>query len=167
MSSSAASGSGVLRLGSGRAWTVPGYTEVRPLGGGGFGEVVLAVHDATGTPVAIKYLKDKLLGDPGFVALFHAEATALGGLDDPHVVRLYEYVEEAPAGAAIVMEVIDGVSLAAILKNQGKTTPEAALTVLYGSLLGLAAAHARGAVHRDYKPDNVLVNRHGVSKLTD
>ncbi|HEY1820785.1 MAG TPA: serine/threonine-protein kinase [Trebonia sp.] len=167
MSSSAASGAGVLGQGSGRPWAVPGYTELRTLGAGGFGEVVLAVHEATGTPVAIKYLKGDLLADPGFVDLFHAEATALGGIVDPHVVRLYEYVEAAPAGAAIVMEVIDGVSLAAILKNQGKTSPEAALVVLYGSLLGLAAAHASGVVHRDYKPDNVLVNGHGVSKLTD
>ena len=167
MSSSAASGPGLLGEGSGRAWTVPGYTELRPLGGGGFGEVVLAVHDATGTPVAIKYLKQELLADPGFVTQFHAEATALGELQDPHVVRLYEYVEAAPDGAAIVMEVIDGVSLSAILKRQGKTTPEAALVVLYGSLLGLAAAHAKGVVHRDYKPDNVLGNGHGVSKLTD
>src|SRR6202012_4370079 len=139
-----------------RPWAVPGYTELRPLGRGGFGEVVLALHDTTGTPVAIKYLKDELLSDPGFVAQFHAEASALGALDDPHVVRLYEYVEEAPDGAAIVMEVIDGVALSAILKRQGKTSPEAALLVLYGSLLGLAAAHARGVVHRDYKPDNVL-----------
>jgi eukaryotic-like serine/threonine-protein kinase len=166
MSSSAASGSGLLGRG-GRAWSVPGYTELRALGGGGFGEVVLARHDATGTPVAVKYLKDDLLADPGFLELFHAEASALGGLDDPHVVRLYEYVDAAPAGAAIVMEVIDGVALSAILKKQGKTSPEAALVVLYGSLLGLAAAHGRGVVHRDYKPDNVLVNGHGVSKLTD
>jgi hypothetical protein len=82
------------------------------------------------------------------------------------VVRLYEYVE-SPEGAAIVMELIPGVSLGEILSHLGKTTPEAALAVLYGSLLGLAAAHGRGVVHRDYKPPNVLVDGEGVSKLTD
>ena len=65
------------------------------------------------------------------------------------------------------MELIDGVTLWDILSQHGKTTPEAALVVLYGSLLGLAAAHARGVVHRDFKPRNVLVNAHGASKLTD
>jgi len=147
-------------------WTVPGYTEVRVLGGGGFGEVVLATHDASGNPVAIKYLHPDLLGDPEQAAAFAAEARTLAGLDSPHVVRLYEYVA-GPAGAAIVMEFVEGATLAAMLERHGKTTPEAALVVLFGSLLGLAAAHARGVVHRDYKPANVLVNGQGASKLTD
>jgi serine/threonine-protein kinase len=82
------------------------------------------------------------------------------------VVRLYEYIE-SPQGAAIVMELIDGVSLRQILTHQGATTAEAALLILMGSLLGLAAAHRRGVVHRDYKPGNVLVNGDGDSKLTD
>ena len=147
-------------------WRVPGYTEQRPVGSGGFGAVMLATHDATGTPVAVKYLRAELLAEPDFVEMFRAEAVTLGSLDDPFVVRLYEYVE-GPDGAAIVMELVDGVSLQAILRNHGKSTPEAALVVLYGSLLGLAASHARGVVHRDYKPANVLVNGKGASKLTD
>ena len=149
-----------------RQWALPGYTEVKMLGSGGFGEVVLARHDASGTAVAIKYLRPELLADPGFAELFRAEATVLASLDDPNVVRLYEYVESS-SGAAIVMELVDGVSLREILSRQGKTTAEAALVVLQGSLLGLAAAHRRGVVHRDYKPENVLINGDGASKLTD
>jgi serine/threonine-protein kinase len=145
---------------------VPGYTELKALGSGGFGDVVLARHDASGTLVAIKYLRRNLLSDPGFAQGFRAEAAVLSSLDDANVVRLYEYVE-SPDGAAIVMELIDGVSLREILANQGATTPEAALVVLQGSLLGLAAAHRRGVVHRDYKPENVLVNGDGASKLAD
>jgi eukaryotic-like serine/threonine-protein kinase len=136
------------------------------LGSGGFGEVMLARHDASGTQVAIKYLRGELLADPDFAPLFRAEAVVLASLDDPNVVRLYEYVE-SPAGAAIVMELVDGVSLRDILSRQGKTTAEAALVVLQGSLLGLAAAHRRGVVHRDYKPENVLIDGAGASKLTD
>jgi hypothetical protein len=139
---------------------------MKVLGSGGFGEVVLARHDASGTMVAIKYLRPELLADPEFAEMFRAEARVLASLNDPNIVRLYEYVE-SPAGAAIVMELIDGVSLREILSNQGQTTAEAALVVLQGSLLGLAAAHARGVVHRDYKPANVLVSGDGVSKLTD
>ena len=147
-------------------WNVPGYTELRRIGSGGFGDVVLARHDESGTLVAIKYLRQDLLADPEFAEMFRGEAAVLASLDDPNVVRLYEYVE-SPAGAAIVMELVDGVSLREILTRQGATTAEAALVVLQGSLLGLAAAHARGVVHRDYKPENVLVNGAGVSKLTD
>ena len=149
-----------------REWDVPGFTEVKVLGSGGFGEVVLARHDASGTAVAIKYLRGELLADPEFAALFRAEAAVLASMDDPNVVRLYEYAE-SPAGAAIVMELIEGVSLRDILARQGKTTAEAALVVLQGSLLGLAAAHRRGVVHRDYKPENVLIDGAGASKLTD
>ena len=145
---------------------LPGYTEVKVLGSGGFGEVVLARHDASGTQVAIKYLHRQLLADAEFAALFRAEAAVLASLDDPNVVRLYEYVE-SPSGAAIVMELVDGVSLRDILSRHGKTTAEAALVVLQGSLLGLAAAHRRGVVHRDYKPENVLIDGAGASKLTD
>ena len=147
-------------------WDVPGYTGVKALGSGGFGEVVLARHEESGAEVAIKYLRRDLLADERFAAMFRAEAAVLASVEDPHVVRLYEYVE-SPSGAAIVMELVDGVSLRQILARQGATTPEAALVVLQGSLLGLAAAHARGVVHRDYKPDNVLVDQDGVSKLTD
>jgi Protein kinase domain len=149
-----------------REWDVPGYTEMKTLGSGGFGDVVLARHDASGSRVAIKYLRQNLLADAEFTGLFRAEAAVLASLDDPNVVRLYEYVE-SPAGAAIVMELVDGVSLRDILARQGKTTAEAALVVLQGSLLGLAAAHRRGVVHRDYKPENVLINGDGASKLTD
>ena len=163
---------GVARAGDGggRAgvggWGVPGYTAVKALGSGGFGDVVLARHEESGTEVAIKYLRRDLLADERFAQMFRSEAAVLASMDDPHVVRLYEYVE-SPSGAAIVMELVDGVSLRQILARSGATTPEAALVVLQGSLLGLAAAHARGVVHRDYKPDNVLVDADGVSKLTD
>jgi serine/threonine-protein kinase len=156
-------GDGLARV---AGWSVPGYTALKALGSGGFGDVVLARHDASGTLVAIKYLRRELLSDPEFAEMFRGEAAVLASINDPHVVRLYDYVESS-SGAAIVMELVDGVSLRNILERQGATTPEAALVVLEGSLLGLAAAHARGVVHRDYKPDNVLVDGDGTSKLTD
>ncbi|MFI0965801.1 protein kinase [Streptomyces sp. NPDC021080] len=147
-------------------WTVPGYEEVRTLGEGSGGRVVLARHTATGVPVAIKYLGEHLRGDREFLARFRAEARLLGDLRHPCVVRLYEYVE-ARGGAAIVMEAVDGVSLRQLLRRHGATGPEAALVLLKGSLLGLGAAHAAGVVHRDYKPENVLVRADGTSALAD
>jgi eukaryotic-like serine/threonine-protein kinase len=147
-------------------WDLPGYTELKALGSGGSGDVVLARHDASGTLVAIKYLHRRLLADPQWVESFRAEAQVLAALDDPNIVRLYEYAE-SPSGAAIVMELVDGVSVREILRHLGGTTPEAALVVLRGSLQGLAAAHRHSIVHRDYKPENVLVDGNGDSKLTD
>lgn len=148
------------------AWTVPGYTDQRELGAGAGGRVVLGVHTDTGASVAIKYLAPHIGGDDGFRRAFRQEARLLGGLASPHVTALYEYVE-APDGAAIVMEPVDGPSLRALLRQEGPTGPEAALCVLKGSLLGLADAHRAGVVHRDFKPGNVLVTREGATKLTD
>nr|WP_134001833.1 serine/threonine-protein kinase [Streptomyces sp. 846.5] len=147
-------------------WNVPGYRDTRELGAGASGRVVLALHEETGTPVAIKYLGEELRLDPDFLEEFRGEARLLGDLDTPHVVRLWEYVE-GPRGAAIVMELVDGIALRALLRQAGATGPEAALVVLKGSLLGLAAAHGMGVVHRDYKPENVLVAADGSSKLVD
>jgi eukaryotic-like serine/threonine-protein kinase len=149
------------------AWAVPGYTEERELGHGASARVVAATNNQTGQQVAIKYLAPRLLRDPNFVVRFREEVELLSSIDVPHVVRLFDYVEEPGAGAAIVMELVDGVSLHEMITRQGATTPESALVVLKGSLLGLAAAHQLGIVHRDYKPENVLVDGAGNSKLTD
>ena len=149
------------------AWTVPGYTEGHELGHGASGRVVSAVHDGTGRQVAIKYLAPRLFGDPRFLDGFREEAEVLRSLDVPQVVRLFDYVEDPGQGAAIVMELVEGVSLHQMITRQGATSPESALVVLKGSLLGLASAHQLGIVHRDYKPENVLVDGAGDSKLTD
>ena len=144
-------------------WNVQGYTRLTVLGEGGFGRVVLARHDASGRVVAIKYLTT---ADESSRAQFRHEAAILRRVVSQHVAALYEFVE-TPQGAAIVMEAVPGVSLKEILAEQGALTPEAALTILKGSLLGLAAAHAAGTVHRDYKPGNVLVQPNHQSKLVD
>ena len=149
------------------AWAVPGYTEERELGRGASARVVAATRDDDGQQVAIKYLAPRLLRDPGFLARFREEVELLASIDVPHVVRLFDYVEQPGEGAAIVMELVDGVSLHELITRQGATSPESALVVLKGSLLGLAAAHQLGIVHRDYKPENVLVDGAGNSKLTD
>jgi hypothetical protein len=142
-------------------WTAPGFTELARLGEGGFGRVVLARQDATGSVFAIKYL---LAG--GDRAAFRREALLLRRVVSPYVARLYDFVETS-SGTAIVMEAVPGVSLRALLSSAGVLPPEAAFIVLRGSLLGLAAAHSVGLVHRDYKPGNVLVQPNRRSKLVD
>ncbi|MFF4198429.1 protein kinase [Nonomuraea sp. NPDC001831] len=145
---------------------VPGYREVRQLGAGRTGRVFLATYQSTGAYVAIKYLNATLRRDPEFMDRYRADAHQLVELDDPNIVRLYEYVE-TPARAAVVMELVDGVSLRTLLAEHGRTAPEAALVLLKGILAALAAAHEKGVPHRDVKPENVLVQADGTSKLAD
>ncbi|WP_345336811.1 serine/threonine-protein kinase, partial [Actinomadura viridis] len=147
-------------------WRVPGYSELRVLGEGAQGRVVIARHDGTGAPAAIKYLSPRLLADEEFRERFRGEAELLRRVRHPSIARLYGLVETA-RGAAIVMEAIDGAPLKAVLAERGALGPEAALALLKGSLLGLAAAHDLGIVHRDYKPANVIVRGDGLSKLID
>ncbi|MFI9596228.1 protein kinase [Nonomuraea sp. NPDC052265] len=145
---------------------VPGYREVRQLGAGRTGRVFLATYQSTGAYVAIKYLNATLRRDPEFMDRFRTDSHQLVEIDDSNVVRLYEYVE-TPDRAAVVMELVDGVSLRTLLAEHGRTAPEAALVLLKGILAALAAAHEKGVPHRDVKPENVLVQADGTSKLAD
>ncbi|WP_242904113.1 serine/threonine-protein kinase [Actinomadura terrae] len=144
-------------------WRLSEFIEARELGRGAQGRVVLAHHAEARTPVAIKYLAR---GDASALASLRAEAQMLGRLTSPYVARLYRFTE-SEHGAAIVMEAVNGASLKDVLAENGRLEPEAALLVLKGSLLGLAAAHSVGVVHRDYKPANVVVQADGLSKLVD
>jgi eukaryotic-like serine/threonine-protein kinase len=148
-------------------WAVPGYTEERLLGHGVSGRVVAAVNDASGQRVAIKYLNKDLVRDPEFLGELRAAAEQLVQLNAPHMVRVLDYVEQPREGAAIVMELVDGVSLRQVLARRGPLGAAAALVVLKDSLLALAAAHARRLPHRDVKPDNVLIAPRGWCMLTD
>ena len=148
-------------------WAVPGYTEERLLGHGVSGRVVAAVNDATGQRVAIKYFDARLVNDTEFLQGFRSEAERLRSLDASHMVRLFHYVEEPGQGAAVVTELVDGVSLREVIARRGPLSAVAALLVLKDSLLGLAAAHSRRVPHRDLKPDNVLIDAGGWCTLTD
>jgi eukaryotic-like serine/threonine-protein kinase len=147
-------------------WQLAGFEELGELGVGGGGRVVLARHESTGRDVAVKYLASWLVDSPERLADFRTEAELMAGLVDDNLVTLYEYVE-TDVGAAIAMELVEGVALRAILEEGGPLTPEASLTLMKGSLRGLGALHRQGVVHRDYKPENVMVDGAGATKLVD
>ena len=148
-------------------WAVPGYTEVGLVGHGVSGRVVAAVSKATGQRVAIKYLDENVVGHSGFLAEFRSGAERLMSLNAPHVAHVFDYAERPGAGAAIVTELVDGVSLRRMISSRRPLSVKAALVVFKDSLLGLAAAHSRHVAHRDVKPDNVLVDAGGWCTLTD
>ncbi|WP_052423683.1 serine/threonine-protein kinase [Nonomuraea candida] len=145
---------------------VPGYREARQLGAGRTGRVHLATYEPTGAYVAVKYLNATLRRDAEFMERFRSDAPRLVELDDPNVVRLYEYVE-TPERAAVVMELVDGVSLRTLLAEHGRLSPEAALAVVKSTLAALVVAHERGVPHRDVQPGNILVQADGGAKLGD
>ena len=146
---------------------VPGYTGSRELGRGASGRVVLAVSDATGAPVAVRYLSEELRSDAGFAEDFPGEARALGRLDSPYVVRVTDYVATED-GAALVTELVPGVGLDAVLRRaEDGLGEQAALVVLRDALLGLAEGHRAGVTHRCLRPTNVLVTADGAVRLTD
>ncbi|WP_106402151.1 PASTA domain-containing protein [Actinocorallia populi] len=145
---------------------VPGYRDLREVGAGASGRVVMAVDGDGESLVAVKYLAEWLAGDARFREEFRKEAALLAGLESEHVVRVREYVETG-GGAAVVMDLVDGVSLREVLAARGPLEPEAALAVWKGSLLGLSCAHEVGVMHRDHRPENILITAEGVTTLVD
>ncbi|HEX6499043.1 MAG TPA: protein kinase [Micromonosporaceae bacterium] len=140
---------------------ITGYTEVRELDYQLTERTVLAVHDATGDHVVIRYLSEDVHIDQ-----LREHVGRLSTVESRYVVRVREVVVEETR-RALVLEPVEGLSLRAILDDQGVMTVEVALFVLRGSLCGLAAAHAAAVVHRAYRPESVLVGFDGEIRLFD
>ena len=141
------------------------YRVVSSLGSGGMGVVWKAIDTRLNRPVALKALRDTSAENTAAVLRLRAEALAAASLDHPYICKIYELLETGTA-TMVVMEFVEGETLGDIL---GRRIPPLVDTLRYGSEIaeGLANAHARGIVHRDVKPSNVMVTPHNHIKLLD
>jgi predicted Ser/Thr protein kinase len=139
------------------------YTIVRELGRGGMGVVFLARDDRLDRPVALKVLPPALASDPTVRERFLREARTAAQLSHPNIVPVYS-ADEAAGWAYFAMAFVDGESLGERLKALGPLPADAAVRLLRDAAWALAYAHARGVVHRDVKPDNLLLER-GTDRL--
>jgi serine/threonine-protein kinase len=130
------------------------------------GGVFLAEDSTLGRPVAIKLISEKTAFDGETRNRFLGEARAMATVEHPNVVRIYSFGEE-PSGPYIVMEFIEGESLADRLRREGRLAVGEALSIALQVADGLDAAWKKGVVHRDVKPSNVLLDRSGRVHVAD
>lgn len=136
------------------------------LGAGGMGIVRRATDTVLHREVAIKLLADNLAADPEARQRFLHEGRTVARLSDPHVVAVHDVGEDG-GRPYLVLELVDGPSLAAELTQGGPLDPDDVVAVAAQALAGLAAAHAAGVLHRDVKPGNLLRTSDGDVKVVD
>jgi eukaryotic-like serine/threonine-protein kinase len=142
------------------------YVLGRQLGAGGMGIVRAAYDEVLHRDVAVKLLADNLAADAEARERFLREARAAARIHDPHVVAVHDVGDEA-GRPFLVMELVDGPSLADVLATQGRLGPTETVEVAAQALAGLARAHEAGLLHRDVKPGNLLCHPDGTLKVTD
>jgi eukaryotic-like serine/threonine-protein kinase len=149
------------------AQTVGGrYRIERSLGLGGMATVHLARDEELGREVAIKRLSEALSGDEIFRERFMREARTAAGLSHPNIVGVFDVGEEDGI-PYIVMECVEGRTLAELLAENGTVDPDRTVDLVLQACAGLEHAHAAGLVHRDIKPQNLLVREDDTLKIVD
>ena len=142
------------------------YTIFERVGAGGMAEVYRARDELLGRDVAVKVLSERFARDGSFVERFRREAQSAANLNHPQIVSLYDYGSDGDA-YFIVMEFIDGTSLADVIRNEAPLLPERAAEIALDVTKALDRAHTAGIVHRDIKPGNILLTKDGHTKVTD
>lgn len=142
------------------------YRLVAQQGSGGMAVIYKAVDLELGRTVAIKILRPSLTSDPAFLTRFRNEARSVANLNHPNIVTVYDVGNEGPT-QYMVMEFVEGQDLKKIIKTEGILPVDRALKLGIQICAGIGFAHRAGLVHADVKPQNILVTRGDMVKVTD
>jgi serine/threonine-protein kinase len=142
------------------------YRLLEEIGAGGMSTIYRGEQAALDRPVAIKELRAPLAADEEMAQRFEREAKASAALSHQNIVQIFDFIRKG-GNAYIVMEYVDGVDLARVLRETGRLPLHLALPIAHQVCLALEHAHRRGLVHRDVKPSNVMISTEGRVKLMD
>ena len=142
------------------------YEIIKLIGEGGMANVYLAYDTILERKVAVKVLRGDLANDDKFVRRFQREALSASSLNHPNIVEMYD-VGEDNGNFYIVMEYIDGKTLKQLIKKRGHLTVSEAIDIMLQLTDGLATAHDSYIIHRDIKPQNIMILEDGLAKITD
>ena len=142
------------------------YEILEKVGTGGMADVYKSKDHTLNRFVAVKVLKQEFSENANFVSKFRVEAQAAAGLMHPNIVNVYDVGEEKGI-YYIVMELVDGITLKNYIGKKGKLGYKEAVTIALQVSMGLEAAHRNHIIHRDIKPQNIIISREGKVKVTD
>jgi eukaryotic-like serine/threonine-protein kinase len=147
---------------------IGGYRLLRLLGEGGMGAVYLGWKEDDDAQVAVKVLSDQLAGSQDYIDRFYREAKSGKLLNHPNIVRTLSYGQDEKTGKHyLVLEFVDGPNALDLLKRAGRLPVGDAIHIALDVARALEHAHSRNVIHRDIKPDNILITKAGVAKLAD
>ncbi len=142
------------------------YRLVAQQGSGGMAVIYKAVDQSLGRTVAVKVLRPSLTAEPTFITRFQNEARSIANLTHPNIVTVHDVGNDGPTNY-IVMEFVEGRDLKKIIREQGSFSLERSVNLGIMICAGLGFAHRAGIVHADVKPQNILINRDDIVKITD
>ncbi len=142
------------------------YEIVGKIGTGGMSDVYKALDLTLGRNVAIKVLKPEFSEDLNFVTKFRTEAQSAAGLEHPNIVNIYDVGSERGMHY-IVMEYVEGITLKTYIEKKGQLSFKEAVSIAIQVGRGIEAAHNKGIIHRDIKPQNIIISTEGKVKVTD
>lgn len=142
------------------------YEILEKIGAGGMSDVYKAKDQVLGRFVAVKVLKPEFTEDVNFVTKFHTEAQSAAGLQHPNIVNIYDVGSEEHMHF-IVMEYVEGITLKTYIEKKGQLNYKEAISIAIQVARGIEAAHNNNIVHRDIKPQNIMISNEGKVKVTD
>jgi len=142
------------------------YEIMGRIGVGGMADVYKAVDRVLNRYVAVKVLKREFREDENFVKKFWSEAQSAARLQHPNIVNVYDVAEDRGL-YYIVMELVEGITLKDYIQKKGKLTPKEVIGITLQVCAGIEAAHSNNIIHRDVKPQNIIISKEGKVKVTD